>query len=277
MTEDFYKVLGVSSKASAGEIKKAFREKALDTHPDRHPDDPRAEEKFKEAYAAYEVLGNAKRRKQYDEGGPEVVSSTPRPEGAYPPWADLDAFFREHMSTDTEFDDFLGTLYPSIYVGGEFEDPFTGDTYSSASDIKIAKQDRAYAMFHDVLAGKTATYRTLNIFPRLAMRLLQNGWIEQDEYERGIQAAKEQLKALEEIEEIDENPWYETQEKIDLDNTKRAARRRSDISQGVPNLPGKEHKRPSKRSIQEERGHRRGQDPDYRKQTRREAARGKSF
>jgi curved DNA-binding protein CbpA len=65
--KDHYQVLGVARDASQDEIKKAFRSLALRYHPDRNPQDQReAEEKFKEINAAYEVLGDRARRKQYD-------------------------------------------------------------------------------------------------------------------------------------------------------------------------------------------------------------------
>jgi molecular chaperone DnaJ len=68
-TADLYKVLGVDRKASAEEIKKAYRKLARQYHPDRNPDDAKAEERFKEISAAYDVLGDADKRKQYDRGG----------------------------------------------------------------------------------------------------------------------------------------------------------------------------------------------------------------
>lgn len=58
MKEDFYNILGVSKNASDSEIKKAYRKLAIKYHPDKNPDDPKAEEKFKQAAEAYEVLGN---------------------------------------------------------------------------------------------------------------------------------------------------------------------------------------------------------------------------
>ncbi len=65
--KDHYQVLGVAKDASQDEIKKAFRSLALRYHPDRNPQDQQeAEEKFKEINAAYEVLGDRARRKQYD-------------------------------------------------------------------------------------------------------------------------------------------------------------------------------------------------------------------
>ncbi len=69
MAEDLYKVLGVSKKASGEEIKKAYRKLARKYHPDRNPDDPKAEEKFKEVQGAYDTLSNSEKRKEYDAGG----------------------------------------------------------------------------------------------------------------------------------------------------------------------------------------------------------------
>jgi molecular chaperone DnaJ len=66
---DLYKVLGVERKASPEEIKKAYRKLARRWHPDRNPDDPKAEARFKEISAAYDVLGDPEKRKQYDSGG----------------------------------------------------------------------------------------------------------------------------------------------------------------------------------------------------------------
>jgi DnaJ-class molecular chaperone len=64
--KDLYKILGVDEKASAGEIKKAFREQAKKNHPDRTGGDKTKEQRFKEINAAYEVLSDPKRRQQYD-------------------------------------------------------------------------------------------------------------------------------------------------------------------------------------------------------------------
>ena len=60
---DFYDVLGVSKSSSQDEIKKAYRKVALKYHPDRNPDDKEAEDKFKEAAEAYDVLGNEEKRR----------------------------------------------------------------------------------------------------------------------------------------------------------------------------------------------------------------------
>ncbi|XP_010878282.1 dnaJ homolog subfamily B member 11 [Esox lucius] len=66
---DFYKILGVSKSASVRDIKKAYRKLALQLHPDRNPDDPTAADKFADLGAAYEVLSDDEKRKQYDAYG----------------------------------------------------------------------------------------------------------------------------------------------------------------------------------------------------------------
>ena len=66
---DYYEILGVSKGASAEEIKKAYRKVAIQYHPDKNPGDKAAEEKFKEAAEAYEVLSNSDKRAQYDRFG----------------------------------------------------------------------------------------------------------------------------------------------------------------------------------------------------------------
>ena len=65
--KDYYKVLGVDKKASAEEIKKAFRKIARDNHPDANPGDKTAEARFKEASEANTILSNPEKRKEYDE------------------------------------------------------------------------------------------------------------------------------------------------------------------------------------------------------------------
>src|SRR3990167_5615818 len=66
---DYYDILGVAKNADLGQVKKAYRQKALEFHPDRNQHDPEAEEKFKEASDAYEVLSDPQKRQIYDQFG----------------------------------------------------------------------------------------------------------------------------------------------------------------------------------------------------------------
>ncbi len=75
MKKDFYEILGVSKSSSADEIKKAYRKVAMQYHPDRNPGDKPAEEKFKEAAEAYEILSDADKRAQYDRFGHQAFSA----------------------------------------------------------------------------------------------------------------------------------------------------------------------------------------------------------
>jgi molecular chaperone DnaJ len=79
---DYYEVLGVNRDASEEEIKKAYRKLAMKWHPDRNPENPKAEERFKEAKEAYEVLSDAKKRPAYDQFGHAGVDASAAAGGA---------------------------------------------------------------------------------------------------------------------------------------------------------------------------------------------------
>ena len=70
---DYYEILGVDKNVSEKDLKKAYRRVAMKFHPDRNPDDKDAEEKFKEASEAYEILSDAQKRAAYDQYGHDCV------------------------------------------------------------------------------------------------------------------------------------------------------------------------------------------------------------
>jgi molecular chaperone DnaJ len=76
MAKDYYEILGVSKDATEDEIKRAYKKKAIQYHPDRNPGDKEAEEKFKEAAEAYDVLRDPNKRARYDQFGPEGVNGS---------------------------------------------------------------------------------------------------------------------------------------------------------------------------------------------------------
>jgi molecular chaperone DnaJ len=76
-TRDYYEILSVEKSASGDEIKRSYRRLAMKYHPDRNPNDPQAEAKFKECAEAYEVLSNAERRATYDRYGHAGLRGTP--------------------------------------------------------------------------------------------------------------------------------------------------------------------------------------------------------
>ncbi len=87
--KDYYKILGVSRNATEKEIKKAYRKLARQYHPDANPNDPTAEEKFKEINEAYEVLSDPEKRKKYDQFGAQWKNFTNaggRPEDFWRQW-----------------------------------------------------------------------------------------------------------------------------------------------------------------------------------------------
>ena len=105
---DYYEILSVRKTASSDEIKKAYRKVAMQYHPDRNPGDKTAEEKFKEAAEAYEVLSDAEKRAQYDRFGHAGVRGNGR--GAHAP--NMEDIF-------SQFDDIFGEdIFGSFFGGG---------------------------------------------------------------------------------------------------------------------------------------------------------------
>jgi molecular chaperone DnaJ len=120
MKEDYYEILGVSKNASASEIKKAYRKKAIEFHPDKNPNDKIAEAKFKKAAEAYEILGNQEKRSQYDQYGHAAFEGG---QGFGQAGMNMDDIF-------SQFGDIFGSAFGGGFGGG-------GQTRSRGSDMRI--------------------------------------------------------------------------------------------------------------------------------------------
>ena len=101
---DYYEILGVERSADEREIKKAYKRLAMKFHPDRNPDNPEAEEKFKEAKEAYEILTDAQKRAAYDKFGHAGVDPNQAGPGGFGGGAD--------------FGDAFGDIFGDIFGGG---------------------------------------------------------------------------------------------------------------------------------------------------------------
>ncbi len=108
---DYYEVLGVAKGAPADEIKKAYRKLALQFHPDRNPGNKEAEEKFKEAAEAYDVLSNEEKRARYDRFGHQGMGSSGGYGGGYGGGMNMDDIFSQFgdiFGDGSPFDGFFG-------------------------------------------------------------------------------------------------------------------------------------------------------------------------
>src|SRR3954471_24635754 len=102
---DYYEILGVSKSASADEIKKAYRKTAMQFHPDKNPGNKEAEETFKEAAGAYEVLSDQNKRAQYDRFGHAAFSGGRGGGGGFQDTEDIFSHF--------------GDIFGDIFGGGQ--------------------------------------------------------------------------------------------------------------------------------------------------------------
>ncbi|MBY9002134.1 MAG: DnaJ domain-containing protein, partial [Candidatus Heimdallarchaeota archaeon] len=139
---DYYEVLDVSKDASEADIKKAFRKKAMQSHPDRNPDDPEAANKFKEASEAYEILTNPEKRSAYDRfgfSGVESSFSNVKP-GDFSSVMDI---FNTIFQNDFSGDDFFSSIF-----GGRRAQRSTGPQKGSdlLMNYEISFEDSIYGV-----------------------------------------------------------------------------------------------------------------------------------
>ena len=128
---DYYEVLGVQKNANADEIKKAYRKAAIQYHPDKNPGDKQAEEKFKEAAEAYDVLSNPDKRARYDQFGHAGMSGAAGGGGGF------GGFSGGGFSMEDIFSQF-GDIFGGHFGGGGFRSSSSGGRrVNRGSDIRI--------------------------------------------------------------------------------------------------------------------------------------------
>lgn len=130
---DYYEILGVGREAGDQEIKSSYRKLALRYHPDRNPDDPNSEEKFKEASEAYSVLSDSQKRAAYDRYGHAGLQGAAAPAGFNP-----EAF--------TDFSDIFGDFFGGLFGGGGRgrQRAFKGEDIRY--DLEIAFEEAAFGL-----------------------------------------------------------------------------------------------------------------------------------
>lgn len=136
---DYYEVLGVSRSASADEVKKAYRQLALKFHPDRNPDNKEAEESFKEASEAYQILSDAENRAKYDQFGHAAFSQG----NGFNGFTDFGSFA----------DEIFGDLFSSFF----------GTSSSGRTGRKRGGRDLQYQLEIELEEAATGIERTITI------------------------------------------------------------------------------------------------------------------
>lgn len=138
---DPYKALGVARDASQDEIRKAYRKAAKETHPDLNPGKPEAEQRFKEVNAAYDIIGDAEKRRRYDAGEIDETGAERQPERR---------FYREYAEADPNM------RYSRRGPGGgdgqpDFDYDIFADLFRGRGGFRMPPQDVRYALEVDLL------------------------------------------------------------------------------------------------------------------------------
>src|SRR5690554_1380997 len=127
---DFYEILDIPKSASAEEIKKAYRKKAIQFHPDKNPGDKQSEENFKEAAEAYEVLSDENKRARYDQFGHAGLGGAASSGGGYGGGMSMDDIF-------SQFGDIFGGHFGGFGGFGGFGSSQRGRRMNRGSDLRV--------------------------------------------------------------------------------------------------------------------------------------------
>ena len=160
--KDYYKILGVERKASADDIRKAYRKLAMQHHPDKNPGDKKAEDKFKEINEAYQVLSDEQKRARYDQLG--SAYSDFRTSGGRPGDFQWDDWFQQNARQQRG----SGNARRSFWRAGGFSDFFSaifGEAMRSSARNQAAQQQQGYQQeveitFQEAYEGTTRQLQT---------------------------------------------------------------------------------------------------------------------
>ncbi|ORY98717.1 X-domain of DnaJ-containing-domain-containing protein [Syncephalastrum racemosum] len=130
VSTEYYDLLGIPTTATQDDIKKAYRKKAIRYHPDKNPNDPTAEERFKKISEAYQILSDPKLRKHYNEYGEE---NGVKPDGGF---VDPEEFFRQSFGGD-RFVDIIG----EISIGKDMREAL--ETAENENDENLSPEEKA--------------------------------------------------------------------------------------------------------------------------------------
>jgi molecular chaperone DnaJ len=153
MKRDYYEILGVSKTATGDEIKKAYRKVAMQYHPDRNPGDKTAEEKFKEAAEAYEVLSDTDKRAKYDRYGHQAF--TPGTGGFHGSNVNMEDIF-------SQFGDIFGDdIFGSFFGGGRRSSGGGHSRGTRGSNLRV----KLKLTFEEAAKGVTKTIKVKKYVP----------------------------------------------------------------------------------------------------------------
>ncbi len=155
MKRDYYEVLGVDRNVSQSDLKKAFKRLAIKYHPDKNPDNKEAEDKFKEAAEAYEILSDPSKRTTYDQFGHQGVNSSFGQSGFRN--VDINDIFNNIFGGDEIFGDIFG----DIFGGGMRRGPRRGRNIQMSLDLSL--EDAVFGKSIEITLPNTRKKVSVNI------------------------------------------------------------------------------------------------------------------
>ena len=155
MKRDYYEVLGVDRNVSQSDLKKAFKRLAIKYHPDKNPGNKEAEDKFKEAAEAYEILSDPSKRTTYDQFGHQGVNSSFGQSGFRN--VDINDIFNNIFGGDEIFGDIFG----DIFGGGMRRGPRRGRNIQMSLDLSL--EDAVFGKSIEINLPNTRKKVSVNI------------------------------------------------------------------------------------------------------------------